>query len=521
MNYNSPNLTNKEINTSNRIFQINSTLPGSGKTYTTAQLIWRLTCCNVKVYPTGVSWKAVNALNNEMRKLEVELKCKLPTAITTKAFTRDYNHYAENGQHYYHSKKLKLHKNTKGVIVIDEASLLPKGYIEDIAKAYPNCNILLTGDPNQFMPIEDYTSMDLEVIHNYKAIAYKAAPENTYTLNGCYRLKDNPKLIELLKKIKAGTVELHDLYLEGMPKDGSLYISFLNKDWKATEGVEDIYRVEELDRETGLAKGEIYRKVGDNFISLENGKAVNKLPKAVRSPFVNAHKVQGATIHYQVCVVIDDESLDTMIKHGQLQRFLYVALSRSSDTQFAFSCDEDKLREALKTFKPMDEVVGEIHNLNELVMKLEEIPEAVVRGPNKSRIEATIDKYYGLMLSWFTKEEISEMTDEEIESNLNKLRRGSLSEVVVTSITQQLRSYLATQQGAQRQLHARSSEVATVAASFEHEANNSKSDELPLKKEVVADTQISSPDYSNMSDAELKSFLDSLFTDDIFQKRND
>src|SRR5574344_589329 len=141
-------------------YALKSSLPGCGKTFTTAQAIFELQSLGINTYVTGATWKAVEALQTELDKLGLN-----KTVVTLREFLRDYTRYAENGNITFHSKKLDVHMNTRGVIIIDEGFTLCKGYVDAIQEAYPFCNILLTGDPNQFSPIQDRKSTRLNSSH--------------------------------------------------------------------------------------------------------------------------------------------------------------------------------------------------------------------------------------------------------------------------------------------------------------------------------------------------------------------
>src|SRR5574344_1866638 len=368
------------------IYAIKSNLPGAGKTYTTAQLVFEIQSLRIPTYITGATWKAVEALQTELDSLNIE-----KTVVTLREFLRDYTRYAENGNITFHSKKLDVHTNTRGVIIIDEGFTLCKSYVEDIQRAYPFCNIVLTGDENQFTPIAQHVVHDNEIIQDYNA-----APDDefaaSYALDTCWRLKNNQKLISILKKIKNATLTVEDLEPITTKKlrDG-LHTCYFNHTWKEARGESKYYRIDFTDRKNGVLHNEIYKKCHAGFVTVyknvENDKtfttkqfeSMNEV--AVQSSWCNANQLQGATIHEKVDCVILKKELQDMVKYfdqtavDTLQRRLYVELSRSEDSKIYFEDEETfrMMRRILKLMKPMEDVKNTMC-FNDFVEKVADIP---------------------------------------------------------------------------------------------------------------------------------------------------
>jgi len=116
---------------------------GTGKTTTTR---WSNLPQTTKRETIGVAMvhKAVEQLRQQL-----SLPCQTLASITGKKKVYDL----ENGLEEFLSRDNRPNY-IKGILVIDEASMVSKRDHQDILKLYPNCKVLYLGDPYQLPPIK-------------------------------------------------------------------------------------------------------------------------------------------------------------------------------------------------------------------------------------------------------------------------------------------------------------------------------------------------------------------------------
>lgn len=314
--------------------------PGTGKTY----LINKLKEQSADFKYSAATWVAAQLTNSETYYRVLKIK-----------------------PNFEKETKIKIHPNTYGTLLIDEASMLSLNQYLILKKMYPHLRFILVGDWDQLLPVNG------EPING---------DFNVYELKTNYRSKD-PDLLNLLEAIvnnnnqyvkdviKTRTIEEHKI------PEGAIHIYWHNR---SSDYIKETGRIENGSRNLNFFKtGSKLIAAKVIFVDIENDRSEIELENTapvyapngswwmnneiveiigskggdiyVKRPNVNdgkdkrtisledrkfffngeyltAHKVQGQTIRGNI--VIHLESFNKNKDLNETSRLLYVAISRAT-----------------------------------------------------------------------------------------------------------------------------------------------------------------------------------------------
>lgn len=363
----------------NAVIGFGGTLPGVGKTYTKKAWAEKLRALGYQVIETGSTNKASD----------------LNKTIYSVAGWTDMEQTRKQKKFVRKTENLKIFPQHSSFIMIDEAWMLSQEDIETVKKQFPKCCILLFGDPNQFPPIEDNTTLKAydnlamdaydKYIYEIRNAIKKGIKRNTiysldkmYNLTVQYRVK-TPELKRFLDNIKQGFASEEDALVfmqKHQYKEDQEYDFAICRTWEGNNGVHSYgnYNIENNKRtlkslkknikgvyvgqtsgytRKGFSKNSLFQLNGKSF---ENDKQITDMSifkdeKLMRlQGAVTCHSIQGATLNTGTKVIVDVDDamslIDTEAKvnkqlYEDFTRFMYIACSRvQSEEDIVFRCQD-------------------------------------------------------------------------------------------------------------------------------------------------------------------------------------
>lgn len=375
-------------NLKGQVIAITGSLPGVGKSYAKEKIAENLKNQGYKVVLTGSTNKACLLKDGS----------NVPTIYSSHvAGWAESKKVMAQAKGFVRRKEedCKTHMETNAFIFVDEAFMLSQTDLDLLQKQFPQCCIVLFGDPNQFPPIEDskalehFEEMKKDQYSPYigeikKAIKKGIAKDKIFNidfvinLNKQYRVK-TPELEKFLKNVRSGFpsqlqllqfLQKHQYNFEKKYDfaicrtwENGVY-NWQNSNFTKTKRVfrsliPQVNGVYVGQNNIGAIKNSLYDVKGHSF---ENDTQITDISEFSPSSQnyklqggVTCHSIQGTTLNKGTKVIVDlDDALSIVDPNFKeviedFQRFLYISASRvQDDNDICFKLAESNIEKLLK-----------------------------------------------------------------------------------------------------------------------------------------------------------------------------